>query len=150
MSDTINQVNYQAPSFKAESEARAKARKIYSALSKKDSMRIFELAANGIEATTDALANNGFSKKRYYVRLSKLIELGLVEKKAGNRTHTDGKRITYEQTSLGKVIYKEHVLKLEDLIELFLPSEKINKLDPTVASIAEQTRAVAIVGANAH
>ena len=113
-------------------------------------MRIFELAANGIAATTDTLAKYGFSKKRYYVRLSKLMELGLVEKKTGNRTHADGKRITYEQTSLGKVIYKEHVLKLEDLIELFLPSEKISKEDPTADRIAEQTRAVAIVGANAQ
>ena len=126
LSDPINQVKYQAPSSKAESEALARARKIYCALSKKDSMRIFELAANGIAATTDTLAKYGFSKKRYYVRLSKLMELGLVEKKTGNRTHADGKRITYEQTSLPRQD-KGWASEFSELAK-FLHSDKDSKI----------------------
>ena len=131
----------------SEREERQKARKIYSALSKKDCMRIFELAAEGIEASTEALARNGFSKKRYYVRLSKLIQLGLVEKKFGNKPSNGGRRVTYEQSSLGKMIYNEIVLKTENLVELFLPTGRAISTDPQIGR-AEQYHTVAVMGTN--
>jgi predicted transcriptional regulator len=86
-------------------EIEERARKVYSALSNKDSFEIFQLAAEGINASTQSWKEEGFSKKRYYSRLKLLVDLGLVEKDKGR----------YKHTVLGSIIY-ENQLKTLSLI----------------------------------
>lgn len=73
-------------------------REIYSALANTDSYRIFRLASDGIDASSEVLEEQSFSKKRYYVRLRKLIQLGLVRKDSGKYVHTNLGRLVHEAT----------------------------------------------------
>ena len=87
-------------------EIEAKVRDIHSALSNSDSLRIFNLAAEGIDASTSVLEKHQFTKKRYYGRLKELVDLGLVFKNEGE----------YKQTALGKMIFDSQVKSLEQIL----------------------------------
>jgi predicted transcriptional regulator len=87
-------------------EVEAKARNIYSALSNSDSLRIFNLASEGIDASTSVLEKYQFTKKRYYGRLKELVDLGLVMKEDGE----------YRHTTLGSLIFETQVKDLEQIL----------------------------------
>jgi hypothetical protein len=87
-------------------EVETKARNIYSALSNGDSLRIFNLAAQGIDASTSVLAKYQFTKKRYYGRLKELVDLGLIAKEDGE----------YRHTMLGRMVFKSQVRNLEQIL----------------------------------
>lgn len=107
-------------------EVEAKARNIHSALSNTDSLRIFNLAAEGIDASTSVLAKYQFSKKRYYGRLKELVDLGLVAKEAGE----------YKHTALGNLVYESQVRNLEQIL--------LNK--STIATVMEMKKRPKQVG----
>ncbi len=88
-------------------EVQTKARNIYSALSNGDSLRIFNLAADGIDASTSVLQKYQFTKKRYYGRLKELVDLGLIVKDDGE----------YRHTSLGKLVFESQVKDLEQILQ---------------------------------
>jgi len=77
-------------------EIKEHARQIYLALSNRDSFEIFCLAARYINASTDSWRKGGFSRKRYYARLRRLVEVGLVQKEGGKYKHSDLGRLVYE------------------------------------------------------
>ena len=87
-------------------EVETKARNIYAALSNSDSLRIFNLAADGIDASTTVLEKYQFTKKRYYGRLKELVDLGLVTKEDGE----------YKHTILGNIIFESQVKDLEQIL----------------------------------
>ncbi|MDA4130560.1 MAG: hypothetical protein OK457_07295, partial [Thaumarchaeota archaeon] len=87
-------------------EVQAKVRDIHSALSNTDSLRIFNLAAEGIDASTSVLEKHQFTKKRYYGRLKELVDLGLVFKNEGE----------YKHTPLGSMIFENQVKSLEQIL----------------------------------
>ena len=96
----------------SETGTQAHAIDIYSALSKKDSFVIFCLASTGIEASTRVLEQYEFSRKRYYVRLKQLIDIGLVQK--------EGR--FYKHTALGKMVYENVVKGLQQFLSGAGPS----------------------------
>ena len=79
---------------------------IHTALSNSDSLRIFSLAAEGIDASTSVLQRYQFTKKRYYGRLKELVDLGLIKKDNGE----------YKLTALGNAIYETQVKSLEQIL----------------------------------
>jgi hypothetical protein len=83
-----------------------RAREIHSALSNSDSIRIFNLAADGIDASTRVLEKHQFTKKRYYGRLKELVDLGLVFKENGE----------YKQTKLGNMVFENQVKSLDQIL----------------------------------
>lgn len=87
-------------------EVEARARNIHSALSNGDSLRIFNLAAEGIDASTSVLEKYQFTKKRYYGRLKELVDLGLITKENGE----------YRHTSLGNLVFESQVRDLEQIL----------------------------------
>jgi len=87
-------------------EIRERARAVYSTLSNRDAYEIFSLAARGF-ASTSILREQKFSKKRYYLRLKCLINLGLVYKDGG----------MYRQTVFGRLVDENQVKLLETLLE---------------------------------
>ena len=96
---------------------KGKVLSILCALSNKDSFEIFCLAVSGLDATTDILKSGRFTKKRYYVRLKELVELGLVHKLSGKYVHT----------LLGKKVYEDSIKTLERAVSSFtLPIEHLN------------------------
>jgi len=93
-------------SSSSSNEVEVKARNIHSALSNADSLRIFNLAAGGIDASTSVLEKYQFTKKRYYGRLKELVDLGLIAKEDGE----------YRHTQLGSLIYESQVKDLEQIL----------------------------------
>jgi len=79
---------------------------MFSTLSNEDALRIFELAAEGIDANKEVLEKHHFSKKRYYVRLRKLVEIGLVSKYNG----------VYKHTPFGSIVYENQVASLKRIL----------------------------------
>lgn len=86
----------------------AKMMEIHSALSNCDSIRIFNLAATGIDASTSVLQKHQFTKKRYYGRLKELVDLGLIFKNNGE----------YKHTALGSAIFENQVKNLEQILQV--------------------------------
>jgi hypothetical protein len=90
--------------------------KLLSVLSRKDNLNIFVLADNGgssnsnnndddnksLAAKTSTIQKLGLSRKVYYTRLKQLINAGLIEKSDG----------VYKHTTLGNIIYQNHILNL--------------------------------------
>ncbi len=79
---------------------------ILSALANRDSLEIFELASHGLDATTSVLEEHGFTRKRYYVHLKELVDLGLICKDSRKYIHT----------ALGRKVYTSLIQSLEDSI----------------------------------
>ncbi|MGI0079469.1 MAG: hypothetical protein ACRECH_07585 [Nitrososphaerales archaeon] len=81
-------------------------RAIHSTLANKDALAIFNMAAEGINGSLDVLAANNFSKKRYYVRLRELTELGMIYKDKG----------IYRHTAFGTLVYENQVKNLKQIL----------------------------------
>jgi len=67
------------------------------ALGDKNTLVVFKAAEQGLKATYKANEDLGLTRKQYYRRLEKLVELGLVRKESG----------TYKQTYLGATMEKQ-------------------------------------------
>jgi hypothetical protein len=78
---------------------------LLSILSRQDNLNIFMSASssnNGLEANSSTLQRLGLSRRVYYTRLKQLINAGLIEKS----DHF------YRHTTLGNIIYKNHILAM--------------------------------------
>lgn len=107
---------------------------ILKALSDEDSLRILIEAEKGLPSGLEAPKLLGMTKRRYYMRLKELLDLGLIKKKEDS----------YRPTIIGRVVtrllYEEllkmlpHSQTLENLSELGLNSfENIAKLMPELS-----------------
>ena len=80
--------------------------KLLSILSRQDNLNIFIFANNnnnrGLEAKSSTFRKLGLSRRVYYTRLKQLINAGLIEKS----DHV------YRHTTLGNIIYKNHILTI--------------------------------------
>jgi len=69
--------------------------KLFKVLSKPDAIEIFLLADEGIENSTYAIDELGYTSKRYYARLRELVDIGFLSKTGG----------AYRQTPFGSIIF---------------------------------------------
>ena len=76
---------------------------LFKVLSKPDALEIFLLAGNGIENSTYAIEELGFTSKRYYARLRELVDMGFIRKTGG----------VYRQTPFGSLIYSRLLPAME-------------------------------------
>ena len=77
------------------STTESKLAEMLGTLSNTDAIKILRFAKSGFEGTTDAHKRLGLSVKRYYYRLQRLVDAGLI-RKFSNR---------YELTALGEVVW---------------------------------------------
>lgn len=89
--------------------------RILSALSNEDSLKIFKMASEGITCSTEAIKKLGLTQKRYYTRLSELLETKLIQKDSG----------VYRHTLLGSTIYK----MIDYLNEVIEKGEQLELID---------------------
>jgi len=76
---------------------------IFAILGDKQSVEILDAASGGF------LSSNGIpnqTKKQYYVRLKRLVDIGLIEKQ----------RRIYKLTSFGSIVYENHLKTMEKII----------------------------------
>ena len=100
--------------------------KLLSILSRRDNLGIFLLAGGdsnneGLEAKSSTMQKLGISKKVYYTRLKQLINAGLVEKSDG----------VYKQTTLGNIIYQNHILSLMEELKNIKQMKMVDTLKHT-------------------
>lgn len=75
---------------------------IFEILSKEDAFNLIVLSKDGLRSTIDTPENIGLTKKQYYTRLKQLVDLGILEKNES----------VYHHTTLGKILYQNHLVTL--------------------------------------
>ncbi len=75
---------------------------VLTALAHEDALKIFITAQGGIEKSTQAIQELELTQKRYYSRLSELMDAGLIEKRENAYRHTTVGAICY---TLGKRVH---------------------------------------------
>jgi predicted transcriptional regulator len=78
---------------------------VFSILADRHSLKILKMAYTGFKASGNTYAS-GLSKKQFYVRLKRLRDIGLVEKRD----------TTYRTTTFGSLIYNGHIKTLEEIL----------------------------------
>lgn len=103
---------------------------IMSIISKKDAMIIFSMAKEGLRSELDTPDMIGLTKKQYYTRMKQLVDLNLIAKTSRG----------YEHTSLGSIIYQNHVVgllknmenyKTFEIMDILKKSSKFDQNDIT-------------------
>ena len=98
-------------------------KKVISASSSIDALKIFYAAKDGIESSTQIIKELGLTQKRYYTNLKRLMDAGLIEKIDGKYTHTTLGKIAYQLLEAFKGAL-EHKDKL-DLIDRLLKAKNL-------------------------
>lgn len=78
---------------------------VFSILADRHSINILKMAYSGFKASGTSYAGN-LSKKQFYVRLKRLRDAGLIEKRAS----------TYRTTTFGSLLYNGQVRTLEEIL----------------------------------
>jgi len=78
---------------------------IFSILADRHSLNIMKMAYSGFKASSMAYVGN-ISKKQFYVRLKRLRDVGLIEKRNS----------TYRTSTFGSLVYNSHVKTLEEML----------------------------------
>lgn len=95
---------------------------LFKVLSKPDALKIFQRTSDGINNSTYAIKYLYLTPKRYYARLSELVDIGLVRKYDN----------AYRQTGLGRMIYDyflpamEKAVDVKDELEFIMDFEKMD------------------------
>lgn len=98
---------------------------IFEILSKEDAFNLIVLSKDGLKSTMETPENVGLTKKQYYTRLKQLVDLGIIEKNDS----------VYEHTTLGKLLYQNHLMTLLqhtnnsknlEMVDLLKKSNKFN------------------------
>jgi predicted transcriptional regulator len=92
------------------------AEDIFSTLSDKLSVNILTAAFTGLKSTSRGLTNQ--SKKQYYVRLNRLVNMGLIEKIES----------IYKLTTFGSLIYKNHFQTMDKILPNYWQIKSIDVL----------------------
>jgi len=115
---------------------------LFFTLSRKDNLTLFILSRDGLDSRVSTPEKLGFTKKKYYTRLQQLVKAGLIIS-GGKR------RNLYSHTTLGKLVYENHVAPMMTqiknipnlmMIDALQNSNKFSKeqIDQFIAPIFEK------------
>ena len=77
---------------------------VFAILGDKPSMEIFTAASTGLRSTSNGISSQ--TKKQYYVRLKRLVDMGFIEKQNS----------VYKLTSFGSIVYENHLKTMEKIV----------------------------------
>jgi len=92
------------------------AEDIFSILADKQSVEILNAALIGLHSSPNPITNQ--SKKQYYVRLKRLVEIGLIEKQGS----------VYKLTTFGALVHENHLKTMEKVMPNFWHIKSIDVL----------------------
>ena len=92
------------------------AEDVFATLADKSSMGILGAASTGFRSTSACRPNQ--SKKQYYVRLKRMVEMGLIEKQDS----------IYKLTTFGMLVYENHFKTMEKVIPNYWQIKSIDVL----------------------
>lgn len=91
--------------------------KVFSILADRHSLNILKMAYSGFKASSNSYVGN-LSKKQFYVRLKRLKEAGLIEKREN----------IYITTTFGSLVCNSHVKTLEEMLANFWSLKAVDVL----------------------
>src|SRR6476661_2541211 len=80
------------------------AEDVFALLGDKQSVEILIASAAGLQSTSNGIGNQ--TKKQYYVRLKRLVDIGLIEKRQS----------IYKLTSFGSIVYENHLKTMNKIM----------------------------------
>jgi predicted transcriptional regulator len=80
------------------------AEEVFATLGDKQSVEILDAASAGLHSSSNGIGSQ--TKKQYYVRLKRLVDIGLIEKYQS----------IYKLTSFGSIVYENHLKTLDKII----------------------------------
>ena len=92
------------------------AEHVFALLGDKQSVEILIASSAGLQSTTNGIGNQ--TKKQYYVRLKRLVDLGLIEKHQS----------IYKLTSFGSIVYENHLKTMDKIIPNYWQIKSIDVL----------------------
>ena len=89
---------------------------IFTVLGDKQSVEILTASYAKLRSTSNGIGNQ--TKKQYYVRLKRLVDLGLIEKHQS----------TYKLTSFGSIVYENHLKTMDKIVPNYWHIKSIDVL----------------------
>ncbi|MGB8153327.1 MAG: hypothetical protein WCF97_05360, partial [Nitrososphaeraceae archaeon] len=80
------------------------AEDVFAILGDSQSVEILEAASIGLQSSSNGIGNQ--TKKQYYVRLKRLVDIGLIEKRQS----------IYKLTSFGSIVYENHLKTMNKIM----------------------------------
>ena len=80
------------------------AEDVFAILGDSQSVEILDAASTGLQSSSKGIGNQ--TKKQYYVRLKRLVDIGLIEKHQS----------IYKLTSFGSIVYENHLKTMNKII----------------------------------
>jgi predicted transcriptional regulator len=77
---------------------------VFAILADKQSVEILNTASTGLRSYSEGIGSQ--TKKQYYVRLKRLVDIGLIEKRQS----------IYKLTSFGSIVYENHLKTMDKII----------------------------------
>jgi predicted transcriptional regulator len=77
---------------------------VFAILADKQSVEILDTASTGLRSYSEGIGSQ--TKKQYYVRLKRLVDIGLIEKRQS----------IYKLTSFGSIVYDNHLKTMDKII----------------------------------
>ena len=92
------------------------AEDVFALLGDKQSVEILIASSAGLQSTSNGIGSQ--TKKQYYVRLKRLVDLGLIEKHQS----------IYKLTSFGSIVYENHLKTMDKIIPNYWQIKSIDVL----------------------
>ena len=92
------------------------AEDVFALLGDKQSVEILTASFAGLQSTSNGIGHQ--TKKQYYVRLKRLVDLGLIEKHQS----------IYKLTSFGSIVYENHLKTLDKIVPNYWQIKSIDVL----------------------
>ncbi|MFC1754603.1 hypothetical protein ACFL96_14600 [Thermoproteota archaeon] len=121
---------------------RPKIEDILHALSNEYSIKIFKQTSTGLKSGKSGLEKTGLTKKQFYSKLNRLVDLGLVFKTKG----------VYKQTSLGTLVNSTQIKPLEEALINYWNLRAIDELKQSkvIPSQEQEKIAQSIINKNKY
>ena len=99
---------------------------VFAILGDKPSMEILTAASTGLRSSSNGISSQ--TKKQYYVRLKRLVDMGFIEKQNS----------VYKLTSFGTIVYENHLKTMEKIVPHYWQIKSIDVLKSRNDFPAEQ------------
>jgi predicted transcriptional regulator len=99
---------------------------VFSILGDKQSVEILTASYSGLKSTSNGIGNQ--TKKQYYVRLKRLVDMGLIDKHQS----------TYKLTSFGSIVFENHLKTMDKIVPNYWQIKSIDVLKSRDDFPAEQ------------
>jgi hypothetical protein len=92
------------------------AEDVFALLGDKQSVEILSASCSGLQSTSNGIGTQ--TKKQYYVRLKRLVDMGLIEKHLS----------IYKLTSFGSIVYENHLKTMDKIVPNYWQIKSIDVL----------------------